>query len=159
MIKQQQVEEEEGSVTRYDLGNFLKPLATINLPKSQTFFCNFCKVVKSIIFLAKNFLGNFYRHLAIIFWSHWRRFFQSIFCRNLCGRDVFGVNENSVTRFGKILKYLATLLRFHQWQTFEYRLKIQCAFVTIYVVVNGEILSKHSSHLVTLNKKKLLFSR
>ena len=26
---------------------------------------------KSIIFLVKLFLGNFYRHLAIFFWSHW----------------------------------------------------------------------------------------
>ena len=28
------------------LGNFLKPLATINLPKSTTFLINFCKGVK-----------------------------------------------------------------------------------------------------------------
>ena len=26
---------------------------------------------KSFIFLVKSFLGNFYRHLAIFFWSHW----------------------------------------------------------------------------------------
>ena len=56
------------SVTRYgklfDLGNFLKPLATINLPKSPTFLGIFVKVSKSIIFLVKSFLGNFYRHLA-----------------------------------------------------------------------------------------------
>ena len=26
---------------------------------------------KSYIFLMKSFLGNFYRHLAIFFWSHW----------------------------------------------------------------------------------------
>ena len=26
---------------------------------------------KSIIFLVESFLGNFYRHLAIFFWSHW----------------------------------------------------------------------------------------
>ena len=38
------------SVTRLgdllDFGNFLKPLATINLPKSLTFLGNFCKGVK-----------------------------------------------------------------------------------------------------------------
>ena len=55
------------SVTRFGvfctLGNFLKPLADIKLPKSPTFLGNFCKGVKS-------FLGNFYRHLAIFFWSH-----------------------------------------------------------------------------------------
>ena len=28
------------------LGNFLKPLATINLPKSPTFLVNYCKCVK-----------------------------------------------------------------------------------------------------------------
>ena len=30
----------------------------------------FLKVSKSIIFLVKSFLGNFYRHLAIFYWSH-----------------------------------------------------------------------------------------
>ena len=57
------------SVTRLgdllDFGNFLKPLAAINLPKSPTFLGNFVKVSKSIIFQVKSFLGNFYRHLAI----------------------------------------------------------------------------------------------
>ena len=52
-------------------GNFLKPLATINLPKSPPFLGNFCKVSKSFIFLVKPFLGYFYRHLAIFNWSHW----------------------------------------------------------------------------------------
>ena len=59
------------SVTRLgnllDLGNFLKPLATINFPKSPIFFCNFCKGVKIFIFLVKLFMGN----MAIFFWSHW----------------------------------------------------------------------------------------
>ena len=39
-----------------------------NLPQSKEFFV---KVSKSLIFLLKSFLGNFYRHLAIFFWSHW----------------------------------------------------------------------------------------
>ena len=46
------------------LGNILKPLVTIICP-------NFCYGVKSVIFLVKSFLGNFYRHLAIFIWSHW----------------------------------------------------------------------------------------
>ena len=61
-----------GSVTRLgdllDFGLILKPLATIILPKSPTFLCIF---YKSLIFLAKSFLGNFYRHLATFYWSHW----------------------------------------------------------------------------------------
>ena len=60
-------------VIYYTLGNFLKPLATVNLPKSQTLFAIFQKVSKSIIFLVKSFLGNFYRHLATFFWSHWQQ--------------------------------------------------------------------------------------
>ena len=51
-----------------DFGKFLKPLATLNLPKSPTFLGIFVKVSKSIIFLVKQFLGDFYRHLAIFFW-------------------------------------------------------------------------------------------
>ena len=39
-----------------------------NLPCSSAFFA---KVSKSIIFLVKSFLDNFYRHLAIFFWSHY----------------------------------------------------------------------------------------
>ena len=54
-----------------DFGKFLKPLATLNLPKSPTFLGIFVKVSKSIIFLVKQFLGDFYRHLAIFFWSLW----------------------------------------------------------------------------------------
>ena len=49
----------------WTLGNILKPLAKINLPKSPRFLSNFCKGVKITIFLVKSFLGNFYRHLAI----------------------------------------------------------------------------------------------
>ena len=56
------------SVTR--LGNFLKPLETINLSKSPIFFGNFCKGVKIYHFSNEIFLCNFYRHLAIFFWSH-----------------------------------------------------------------------------------------
>ena len=40
-------------------------MATISLPKSPIFLGNSCKVSKSIIFLVKSFLGNFYRYLAI----------------------------------------------------------------------------------------------
>ena len=46
-------------------------LAAINLPKSPTYLGNFCGGVKVYHFLVKSFLGNFYRHLAILFWSHW----------------------------------------------------------------------------------------
>ena len=58
------------SVTRLgdkNLGNFLKPLATINLPKYPTFLGIFVKVLKSIIFIVQSILGNFYRHLTIFF--------------------------------------------------------------------------------------------
>ena len=44
---------------------------TISLAKSTTFLGNFCKGVKIFNFLAKSFLGNFYRHMANFYWSHW----------------------------------------------------------------------------------------
>ena len=50
------------SVTRsgdfLTLGNFLKPLAAINLPKSPTFLGNFCKVVKIFHFSSEIILGQ-----------------------------------------------------------------------------------------------------
>ena len=50
------------SVTRLgdflDLGNFLKPLETINLSKSLTFLGNFCKGVKIIHFSSEIISGQ-----------------------------------------------------------------------------------------------------
>ena len=40
------------------LGNFLKPLAIINFPKSLTFFGNFCKGVKIIHFICEIIFGQ-----------------------------------------------------------------------------------------------------
>ena len=54
----------------WTLGNLLKPLATIILPKSSTFQAIFVRMSKSFISLMKSFLGNFYWHLATFFWSH-----------------------------------------------------------------------------------------
>ena len=48
------------SVTR--LGDLLYFGQLFNFPNSQA---NFVKVLKSILFLVKSFLDNFYRHLAI----------------------------------------------------------------------------------------------
>ena len=50
----------------------LRLVEAINLTKSHTFlgnFCYFAKVSKSLNFLVKSFLGNFYRHLATFYWS------------------------------------------------------------------------------------------
>ena len=54
----------------WTLGNFLKPLATISLPKSPIFLGNFSKGLKIFHFSSESFLGKFYSHLAIFFWSH-----------------------------------------------------------------------------------------
>ena len=59
------------SVTRFGdflhFGNFLKALATINLPKSPTFLGNFCEGVKIYHFSSEIIFGNFCRYLAIFF--------------------------------------------------------------------------------------------
>ena len=49
------------------LGNFLKPLATIYLPKSLTFLGNVCKDVKIFNFSIEIIFGQ---HLATFYWSH-----------------------------------------------------------------------------------------
>ena len=54
------------------LGNFSKPVATIFLLRSPTFFGNFfVKGVKIFRFSSEIILGNFYRHLTIFYWSRW----------------------------------------------------------------------------------------
>ena len=42
----------------WSLGNFLKPWAAINLPKSPTFLCNFCKGVKIYHFSSEIIFGQ-----------------------------------------------------------------------------------------------------
>ena len=54
-----------------EIGQVLKPLATIYLPKSPTFLGIHCKGVKICHFSNELIFGNFYRPLAIFFWSHW----------------------------------------------------------------------------------------
>ena len=50
------------------LGNLSKPVTPIILPKLPRFFGIFVKLSKSVIFLVKSFLGNFYRHLVTFYW-------------------------------------------------------------------------------------------
>ena len=68
----------------WTLGNFSKPLATIIMPNSSTFLGYFCKGVKIVNFSSEIILGNFYRHLANFYWSHWphRSFRQREFAKN-----------------------------------------------------------------------------
>ena len=56
----------------WTLGNFSKPLATINLPKSLTFFGNFCKDVKILNFSNEIIFGQLFGHLATFYLSHWQ---------------------------------------------------------------------------------------
>ena len=63
------------SVTRlgdfWILGNFSKPLATINLPNSPIFLSNFCKGVKINHFSSEIIFGQFLKTFGDFFWSHW----------------------------------------------------------------------------------------
>ena len=67
---------EATSVTRLaiycTLDNFSKPVATIILPKSTTFLCNFWKGVKTFIFLMKSFWAIFI-DISTFYWSHWKQ--------------------------------------------------------------------------------------
>ena len=42
-------------------------------PDRPHFWATFVKMLKSFMFLVESFLGNFYRHLATFYWSHWCR--------------------------------------------------------------------------------------
>ena len=68
-------------VTHYQcdqIGRFIGLWASIQSLWPQLIYPNllhssaiFVKVSKSWIFLVKSFLGNFYGHLVIFYWSHW----------------------------------------------------------------------------------------
>ena len=53
------------------LGNFLQPLALINLPKSPTFRGYFCKGVKIYHFSSEIIFGQLLQTFGDFFWSHW----------------------------------------------------------------------------------------
>ena len=56
----------------FTLGNFLKPVAAIFSAKSPIFLGSFGKGVFNLSFFYwYHLLGNFYRHLATFYWSHW----------------------------------------------------------------------------------------
>ena len=55
----------------WTLGNFSKPIATINLPKSPTLLGNFCKGIKIFNFSSDSSENNFWATLVIFFWSRW----------------------------------------------------------------------------------------
>ena len=78
LIRVEPVPEQCDQIGRFfcTLGNFLKPLATINLPKYPTFLGNFCKEVKINHFFSEIIFGQLYRNLAI-FSSHTGREKQS----------------------------------------------------------------------------------
>ena len=58
-------------VIYWTLGRFLKPLAPINLPKSPTFFGNFCKGVKIYPFSSEIIFGQLLYTFGDFFRSHW----------------------------------------------------------------------------------------
>ena len=55
----------------WTMGKFLKPLATINLPKSPTILCNFCKGVKIYHFSNELIFGELLETFGDFFWPHW----------------------------------------------------------------------------------------
>ena len=116
-----------------------------NLPHSPAIFV---KVSKSIIFLVKSFLGNFYRLLAIFFWSHGplRKYlngFQFTFFEvkryelQTFKRHLFGVWPDfaKFLHFGKLLMvyFLFGKMLSLLWQIFD-------IIGIIFTVANGQIL-------------------
>ena len=85
------------------LGNFSKSLATIYLPKFLTFLGNFVKVSKSLIFWVKSFLGNFYRHLVIFYWSHCLLIFLGHLWQACIRRIAYISRQSWDSNFGKNL--------------------------------------------------------
>ena len=69
-----------------------------------------------------------------------------------------------MTRFGEILllwKFLSNIWQLFEglisiWQTFEPTLENSVCFWAIYIAVNVQILSKHSRHLVTLIRTRIV---
>ena len=54
----------------WTLGDFLKPLATINLPKYPTFLGNFCKGLKIYKFSSEIIFMQLLKTFGDFFWSH-----------------------------------------------------------------------------------------
>ena len=94
----------------WTLGNFSKPLATINLPNSLTFLGNFCKGVKIYHFSSDIIFGELYRYLAIFFRSHCSHSITQTISLSPSA-DI----DSSVNRFTKILPLLQKLRLMQFW--------------------------------------------
>ena len=82
-----------------DFGQLFKAFGSNSIcPNLPHFLAIYAKVSKSIIFLVKSFLGNFDRHLASFYWSHWRQ--TNLF--NVLA-DV-SITANS-SRYGELINY------------------------------------------------------
>ena len=83
------------------IGPFITLCATFQSP-CQQLFCPNCKhISKSFILLAKSFMGNFYRHLATFYWSHYPQdaFFQSERNDAVAGPRLSGSKKSLNQRF------------------------------------------------------------
>ena len=54
----------------FDFGQLFKALGYNYVAQISYILKQFCKGVNIYNFLVKSFLGNFYRHFAIFYWSH-----------------------------------------------------------------------------------------
>ena len=72
----------------WTLGNFLMPLAPINLPKSPSFLGNLCKGVKIYHFSSGNHFGATFIDIWRFFWSHcsWVTFTRQCKCQEIAFR-------------------------------------------------------------------------
>ena len=99
----------------WTLGNFIKPLAAINLPKSNTFLGNYWKGV-NIYNFSCDFWANFYRNLGFLS-GHTDYCIQFLLNRSLAGA-VDRVHSWTTKMLGLVVKEGGSWMRCHQSPTF-----------------------------------------
>ena len=97
----------------WTLGNFLKPVATINLPKSPTFLGNFCKGVKIIHFSSELIFGQLLWTFGDFFWSHCWPLMPQV--HSITGLTMLIWNDDLLTFELEIVKYEWLKSRELQW--------------------------------------------
>ena len=95
-------------------GQLLKPLTTINLPKSPTFLGNFCKGVKIYHFSSEIIFGQLLQTFGNFFWSTVPELRENRY-KHLAALDLIRISAeksrtevNSKLGFDKTIRWLET---------------------------------------------------
>ena len=118
----------------YTLGNFSKPVATINLPKMR-------KGVKIFHFSSEISFGQLFWHLATFYWSHCLSLMTRLLLKNACLVEALLGLTTYELKQGKVLVEWGPLVNEHQTTRFVKLNLFTTKTQTNFCVIRSDIVS------------------